>query len=317
MLARSFAVVTAFLLSMGAWASEFPTIFVIDLDDTLVRDIRPGEPATALTDLVPRDGSLLEGHQYRVLDGAREFVGSLEKDYPNAQIVFYSGGPKVRNEGLLQEMTTPSGKSFEKVKSLLLSFTDLTFRGEKVDPRELRGGYDVFNDKVKKKDLLKVIPQDLSPEDQMKALGSVIWIDDNPNYVHLTGTHEERNLLWIGHGPKRYQETLTAKGSVPEFIQDRNKLARARGMIDRVMEESKRSGQTPRDVLWKMQWNQDDSGAISYKMETFSDASLYRAGRQRFAEVNPEYRFTPASYPERLPLGCVRAGLAGRLLPAR
>lgn len=251
-------------------AQDCHTHIVFDLDDTLIRWVRPDE--TAAGTLIP---AMSQGKQYqfRVLDGAPEILESLSQ-IPGMCISFFSIGERSRNETVLSHMKLPSGRMAREIAYRVLSLEDATQVAGKPH-----------------KDLRLVDPD----------LKRVVIVDDQKNSP-IPG--QERNVLWLGGKPEHHYESLKdspgpgAKwkaASSEKFVIYRNRLAYARGLLDRVLTESQKSGSSNLvESLSALQWAQDSAGTPVFNSELWSDLSLYRKGAAEFHAVNSQYGFTTA-----------------------
>jgi len=280
-----------------------PVVFVFDLDDTLIRYLRPPETEAGL--VLPREGDLF-GYRYRVLDGVAEMLHSLLREVPGARIAFYSGGPRARNERILSELMLPDGRSAMEAAFLVLSKEETIQEVGDGHPAQNTGENARFRGH-EKKDLRQFA------RDGVK-LENVILIDDNLAWAHRG---QEKNFLWLGSRPKFHQVRLgEGPQSAEEFVRDRNKLARARGLIDRALEKSRSDGIPISEALWRLQWLPNPAGGEPlYNEPLWTDAALYRRGAQAFHRANPKYRFTPAA-PDGTQLGCVRDRIEALLAEA-
>jgi hypothetical protein len=249
---------------------------VFDLDDTLIRWVRPDEVKSGT--LIP---AISQGkpYQFRVLDGAPEILESLSR-IPGVRISFFSLGERSRNETVLSQMKLPGGRTARDIAYRVLSLEDATqVKGEA------------------HKDLRLVNPD----------LERVLIVDDQKN-APIPG--QERNVLWLGGKPEHFYASLNDKPQIgatwkpasPEtFVEYRNRLAYARGLIDRVLTESKRSGSASVvEALTAQQWSRGSNGVPLFRSELRTDLSLYRRGAAEFHAVNSQYGFTTAyTGPER------------------
>ncbi|MFL5812753.1 MAG: NIF family HAD-type phosphatase [Bdellovibrionia bacterium] len=269
----------SFATSAGAESAHHqePIIDVVfDLDDTLIRWVRPDEAKSGT--LIP---AMSQGKPYlfRVLDGTPEILESLSRQ-PGVRISFFSMGERSRNETVLSQLKLPSGRTAREIAYRVLSLEDATqVNGES------------------HKDLRLVNPD----------LERVLIVDDQKN-APIPG--QERNVLWLGGKPEHFYESLhdtpgsgaTWKPASPEkFVEYRNRLAYARGLIDRVLTESKKSGSIGVvEALAAQQWSRDSAGLPVFRSGLRSDLSLYRKGAAEFHAVNSRYGFTTAyTGPER------------------
>jgi len=257
--------------------------FVFDLDDTLIRWIRPDEKLGG--EVIPKSGTI-NGYKYRVMDGASEILGSLLQDYPGAKISFFSAGPRNRNLQILQQLRLPDGRAALEIAYKVLSEEELTTVG-----------------KNRYKDLRLVVDGG--------GLNNLVLFDDKPSII-LPG--QEKNVLWIGDKPEFHQVKLDeGRQSVRQFLQNRNKLVRARGVVEAAIEKAKQAKISLSEALWILQEGRlNTEGQILRETSTLYDISFYRRGIRSFAKVNSGYRFTTA-LPGRIKPGCIRRQLKALL----
>ena len=281
-----FLTLVCFVASSAALAKPGRMHFVFDMDDTIIRWVHPGEKPGGT--ILPGEGDI-DGYRYRVLDGAPEIIASILHDYPDALISFDSAGPRERNLRILSELMLPDGRSAKDIAYRILSKEDLPPDG--------------------KKDLRKV----LAPGDRIE---DVILLDDHTQFSEL---HQEWNLLWVGAKPELHEVEVGDAGArpdaIPEFLKDRNKLVRARGLIDRMIALANARDISLSEALDFLQWGPKVPGPIEYRSKLQTDLDLYRSGLRDFVRVNPRFRFTTA-LPGLTSIGCVGYRLRLLLLKA-
>lgn len=268
-LKTAFATVLASLAL--AWAgtparAEKPIDFVIDLDWTLFYEIfderqLSGRPARVLEH---------EGHRYVMTDDAPRFVQKL-LSVPGARVSFFSGGDEARNRFLLEQLRLPDGRTAAEAAFRVLSRDDLT-------PIEGVPDGASFSKRFKK---------DLSKLASDAELARTILIDDQPGFA-LKG--QEKNLLsleptfdFAGNYNAVKQEMgrgLSLRFPAPSretWALEREKLARAAGLIDAALEKSAREGVSPRDALHSLQY--DPQGLKIYPFG-HEQRTFYARGRE-------------------------------------
>ncbi|OFZ80222.1 MAG: hypothetical protein A2583_11495 [Bdellovibrionales bacterium RIFOXYD1_FULL_53_11] len=287
-------IITTATAGMASAPQKAPLHFVFDMDDTLIRWIRPNEKVSGT--VIPAIGDI-GGYRYRVLDGAPELIASLLKDHPGVKISFYSNGDRTRNHIILKELKLPDGRPVFDIAHKIFSNSDVEKVPAAAAPRQ-NNGYGIFNSGTKeywKKDLKKIVSDG-------ESTANVVLIDDNPAFVKKG---QEKNLLFAGKKPDAHLTAINELGnkSVEKFFTDRAKLARVRGIIDRAYELARTEGIFISDALWKIQWTTNNAGNLSYREELLRDMKLYRRGFKRLRSVNPSFRLATA-IPGTTPLGC-------------
>jgi hypothetical protein len=188
---------------------------------------------------------------------------------------------------ILSELKLPDGRSAEDIAFRILSKDDLGPDG--------------------KKDLTKV----LGPGDRIE---DVALLDD---HTEFSEPQQTRNLLWVGPKPVSHEVNVGDAGArpeaIPEFLQDRNKLARARGLIDRAVAQAISNDTSLSEALQPVQWRTGTNRALEYRSELRSDLDLYRSGLRDFVRVNPNFHFTTA-LPGLTSINCVGYRLRQLLL---
>jgi hypothetical protein len=259
------ALVLSLLLTISAHAAVTkPIDIVFDLDDTLIRWIRPGEKVP--TALLPLSGEI-NGYRYRILDGAPEIVQhyvNLAKSQ-GARVSFFSLGDEDRNLKVLKLFKLPNGQTAFEIAYKILSDKDaVTLNG------------------LHLKDLTLVNPD----------LSRVFLVDDRfvttvpgqeqnvvhilPKVPHFFSSVEER---WQDGDNQVHQTTPR------DFFQNRNKLAFGVAIIDRAL--SNAGHQTPLEALTQVQYLKG-----AYRDNLVDDIRFYREGARIFHEVDDRYAFT-------------------------
>jgi len=246
--------------------------FVIDLDGVLLGNWKGGEPGPEDFVIEAIDG------RYRVSDGAGEFLQSL-LDIPNARVSFFSGGDEKRNLEALRQVKLPNGRSaLEICQGRFFSHQHLTEKSGKD---------------------LSIVAPDVD-------LRSAILIDDQEGYA-LKG--QEKNMLWsidrqladysginsVGDLNRMLKETEGTPSASSEsedlkrdFLMDRNKLARARGIIAMAMETSTKRKISVVEALNQIQWISDHD----YNSKLITDTMVYRKGARAMRATNSNFRLT-------------------------
>jgi NLI interacting factor-like phosphatase len=257
-----------FLADIGAGNQSKPIDIVFDLDDTLIRWVRPFPEEPLPEGAIPADGAHLK-YSYRVLDGAPELLQSLA-NRPGVRISFFSLGPAGRNEEVLKKIILPDGRSAWDIAHIVLSDRDATPDGEK--------------------DLSKFNPD----------TSRVLIVDDKPD---STIEAHRANILRISPKLKRFYTSLkeiwagenTSRGTTPEeLVQQRNKLAFADGIIHETLDRVQTLGISPLEALTQIQYSLDSNGKLVYREDLKTDLKYYRKGAADFHQLNPKYRFTSA-----------------------
>jgi hypothetical protein len=257
-----------FLANIGAGDQSKSIDITFDLDDTLIRWVRPFPDEPLPEGAIPADGNHLK-YSYRILDGAPELLQSLA-DRPNVRISFFSLGPAGRNEEILKKIILPDGRSAWDIAHLVLSDEDATPDGEK--------------------DLSKINPD----------TSRVLIVEDKSN---STIEAHRANILRISPKLKIFYSSLkekwagenTSRGTTPEeFVQQRNKLAFADGVIHETLDRVQALGISPVEALTQIQYSLDSSGKLAYREDLKTDLKYYRKGASDFHQLNPKYRFTSA-----------------------
>ena len=246
---------------------------VVDLDDTLFRWIREDESIGPGSMVIPEKGTIAGsdgvGYRYRALDGMKEFLISLSQD-PNIRISFYSLGERARNESIVAAFGLPKGSVYK-----VLSLEDSPLAGP---------------DGKRAKDLTE-INSDLS---------KVIMVDDNPA---LTLPSQRGLVLHIGDKPAHYYlrsdespsaDSKWGRETPTQFVQMRNRLARAWTLLHRVLILARQGESTQNAIAQVNREIQSDPNAVT----------LYREGAQEFHRINPNYRFSVAL--PGVPIGCIQ-----------
>lgn len=245
--------------------------FVFDLDGVFLNS-----PAASSTERI----IVVAGARYRLADGAGELLQSLSQ-IPGARISFFSHATAERNAAALKAIVLPDGRSaFDLAAGRVFSTPALS--------RE--SGVDV-------KDLLKVAP-DID-------LKRAVLIDDQRNYA---AKGQERNLLWLPDRQSRFAESVFEEYNVereagePEeaedlarkFVSDRNKLLRARGIIEATLEKANAEKISFVEALSRLQW--PTPGAYN---PALAGVEMMRKGLPFFRRVNEDFRITPLLSRER------------------
>ena len=182
---------------------------VFDLDDTLIRWIRPHENSPAET--ISAESMSPEGdmqlYRYRVLAGGPELLQSLAAR-PNVRVSFFSLGSAERNETVLKGYKLPDGRSAWDIAYKVLSDTDASHNHEK--------------------DLTKFNPD----------VRQVLIVDDK---AKTTIHGQERNVVQISGKVEHFYSAVDEKwnnaggtyNTTPTaFVQAQNKLAYASGVLE-------------------------------------------------------------------------------------
>jgi hypothetical protein len=260
---------------------------VFDLDDTLIRWVRAFPDEHLPSNAIAPDGGALK-HSYRVLDGATELLQSLA-NRPNVRISFFSLGPLPRNEAVLKKIILPNGKSAWDIAHKVLSDQDATSNGEK--------------------DLTKINPD----------LSRVLIVDDKFN---STIVGQRKNVIRISPKVRYFYESVDQKwaeedrsrGITPEqFIQNRNKLAYAEGILSGMFDAVETKHISPLKAATQIQYSYDTHGKSVYRENLMSDLRLYRKGAADFHAVNPYYHFTTIhTYDPLAMIRCMSLGMTGK-----
>jgi hypothetical protein len=252
---------------------------LVDMDNTLVRGLEPGEevPANAL---LPNGDH--NGHSYRVLDGAPELLQWLIQQ-PNVRVSIFSGGDRRRNEEVLSAFKLPNGETALESIYRLLSAEDGT---------NVQG--------TLYKDLKKINPD----------LNQIFIIEDHKDSP-LDGQKE--NVLWIGSKFRIFPTSLSKyiqnganpdKKSATQFVQYRNRLAYAAGIVKRLLKDSTNPDFSVRKSLSVFQWTTDAEGNPVFKESIAPDLQVQREGAAELHRINPGYHYTSA-LPEKTPISCI------------
>jgi hypothetical protein len=222
---------------------------VFDLDRTLMDSWDLEKP-------VPKGSRFIdvnfEGRteRYILREGAMEAIESFRR-IPGVKVSIFSLREYPRNIEAAKVMKLPNGQSvFDAIDGRVFS------------------GHHMFMHGVKK---------DLKAIDPNINLDRAILIDDEHIY---SAPDQIRNLLWMRQKVAPYGRPKIAERK--EFFRVRNKLAWARGLIDKAMENSKASGRSLVTELRLLQYNATKNQQLD----------LYVRGVSLFLDINPDYKYT-------------------------
>lgn|GEM_PF-2478643 len=116
-------------------------------------------------------------------------------------------------------------------------------------------------------------------------------VDDHADSV-VKG--QEANMLWIGNKVSHYSTELTQGTNVTDFIQKRNRLAFAFGVLDEATTVSSGSANSLLQSLSQIQWTKNEEEHRVYKDTLRSEIHLYQTGARAFHAVNTDYTFGSA-----------------------
>ncbi|EFJ36916.1 hypothetical protein SELMODRAFT_403730 [Selaginella moellendorffii] len=220
------------------------TVFV-DLDDTLVFFNPEGKFCVAGDTEGP----------YELAHGGKEFLQALQS-IPGLQLNFFSGGPRSRNVGLVDQILCDAFGDGECGKIRVFSAEDL-----------LQG------DPPKKK--LEGLIEGIELEQTMV-------VDDTA--YHYAAPGEERHFLQIYACYCEKHDHYAGK----VFIMRRdNNLIRALGLILWALEISSSEPCSPVDALSLLQWG-SSSGDNDYRHNATNSQRVYDLGLEAMRRVNPE-----------------------------
>lgn len=274
-------------------AAEERIDFVVDIDHILIDELLP-----EMGDVPKERIIVMPTASFRMADGAEEFLESLSR-IPGAKISFYSNESKERNERILRSIRLKNGKSaLSLAEGRLLNNVDVVVQGTIAQEYQF-GPYRHFAGAKggKKKDLSKISGLDLNrafliddqrvvaAQGQEKNLLRLYNVDTD--VAGRAESHDDliRSLAESGEA-KQARDVATAR------VQDRNRLAYARGMIEAAMEMSVREQISPIEALSRLQWEVGERGIVSIRPP--DDIQFYRRGARLLKKINPDYHFTPA-----------------------
>jgi hypothetical protein len=264
--------VAALSTHVKAGPTQAPIDIIFDLDDTLIRWIRPHELPSGK--VIPEVGTIND-YRYRILDGAPEILQHIYElsKTRNIRISFYSMGQRARNLEVLKQLKLPNGMCAYDIAYKILSEEDA------VDAHDTDG----------KEKQVSVVNSDLS---------QVIIVDDT---AKSTVPEERLNVLRIKPKVEHFylhagETWVNDKGQVQrtaisEFLQNRNKLPFADGVLTRVLSQTEKS---PLEALTDIQYEKDSEGNLQFRKNIYNDVSFYREGSRALHQVNPSYKFTAA-----------------------
>lgn len=259
----------------SALAAQRPIDFVLDLDRMLVQEVTLHQARKAPSDMI----IALPPRYYRMTDGAREFLQSL-REIPGARISFFSRASSTRNHVLLKKFILHDGASaWNLAEGRVYSDSNLT---------RPNGIHELGKD-------LRIVAADVD-------LGRAFLIDDHFEYS-LVG--QERNLIYMPDWWASFEESLVPSlleldviGDLEEsqreattFVIHRNKLIRARGLIEMALLKAAAEGISPADASASLQYSPTRAG-FHLMPGLLKNLEPYRIGLKFFKAVNPGFRFT-------------------------
>jgi len=231
----------------------------------------------SLENTLVRGTGLKASQRSRPVNGAPEFIASLLQ-MPGARISFFSTSDKADTLKILKEFRLPDGRSALEITHRILT-----------PEKSIEGG--------KKNDLRKVI----EPGGRMDR---VVLFDSD---LRSAPIGQDKNLLWTGD-----DIAFQANDNLA-----RNKLARARGILEMAFELSTELRLPLTEALYRVQWFKDfrPEGGHHFRRETLTDPIIYQRGARAFRKTNSGYRFTPA-LEQQAPNSCLRQQLKHGLFSA-
>ncbi|MCM2278552.1 MAG: HAD family hydrolase [Oligoflexia bacterium] len=233
------------LVCSGAPArAAAPLDIVLDLDWTLVYEIFDDRQLTGAT----QDVFEISGRRYVFADGAGEFIQRLLA-LPGARVSFFSGGEEGRNRAVLERLRLPDGRTAMSIAHRVLSRDALVAVPGAAETAP-------FTDRFKK-DLGRALPE--------ADLSRLIWLDDQKGFGL---PEQQRNLLlleptydYLAHyqrGREQVRQGLKLRYLPPSrelWALEREKLARALGLIEEAVARSEQSGRPVVEVLRSLQFD--------------------------------------------------------------
>ncbi len=244
---------------------------VFDLDWTLISKVEE--------EYRGKKGVIVVGDElYRVHDWAREIVTALHND-PKYRVSFFSGGPELRNNGVLTQIKLLDGseRSFSEIAYKKLHRSDIT---------EVEPSPEIENPRPGdrwKKDLRKI----------NSDTKRVILIDDD--YRHALDSNQRQNILWTGKGLFHYENSGDLRqarlekpsnqfvpSSIEEWSLQRNKLALVYGIIE---ESNSELDKNPGELSRFIQQRVEDSGIEKNLLES-RGRELFYSGTGKLKKLN-------------------------------
>ncbi|MEZ4751764.1 MAG: hypothetical protein R3B54_14385 [Bdellovibrionota bacterium] len=306
---RLLPVLLTMCISLSSFA--FPRIdIVLDLDDLLIflMPERVDEDATHLNVVLPPPAGEVS---YRVADGAAAFIRSFEFLPADVHVSFHSTGFAGRNTGVLAKLIIDPllRLSALELADRVLSRNHIGETALKYHSQPHEGGLDpaIFPEADRgnaKKDLSMIEGLDLS---------YALLLDD---YNRSALAHQRFNLFWL---PDPFGEDFWEKWSVtkkPVYLESidhiirshvragdetgakevarryfhfRNRLAFARGLLQRIVEEAKKTSATLDQVVEQMLWVKKGDQYFLNR-ELWNDYSIYRMGRSFIRRADPRFQ---------------------------
>ena len=163
--------------------------FVFDIDWTLTAEVKPELSGQRIIEV--------QGKKYFINLGVEELIESL-LSYPEVKISFYSGGSKLRNHLLLQQIKLADGRTLKDIAYKILNFDDLVVV---TDAKPT----DKFHERFKK-DLTKVTAN----------IENTFMIDDNAHF--LLNHSQQDHLVYTGKTFEHFDDFNEAKLRSGEYI---------------------------------------------------------------------------------------------------
>lgn len=181
---------------MPAQVKEGPRHVVLDIDWTIVTEIKKGKKVSAKN--VKRVIEV-QGLHYYVNEGLESFVEEI-LSYPDMRVSFYSGGKAIRNDELLSQIKLRDGRSLKEIAYKVLSNEDLA---------HVEGALETapFAEKHKK-DLTKITTD----------LSQLIMLDDTANFVLETQEMQTNHVFFIGKAFEYFESFEDARNLSGEYV---------------------------------------------------------------------------------------------------